>query len=51
MQRHGALQTLKAKLARGAAQARRGELLDGDAVFAGLRELIAERRRAKKRKI
>ena len=41
-----ALQQLKAKLERGAAQAARGELLDGDKVFDELRKLIDERRRA-----
>jgi len=39
---------LKAKLERGAAQASRGELLDGDATFEELRQLIEERRRAQK---
>jgi antitoxin ParD1/3/4 len=37
---------LKEKLSRGATQAERGELIDGDQVFEELRELI-ERRRAK----
>jgi predicted transcriptional regulator len=44
---HQALQQLKAKLERGAAQAARGELLDGDKVFEELRKLIQERRRKK----
>jgi hypothetical protein len=43
-----ALQELKAKLERGAAQAARGELLDGDKVFEELRILIQERARLKK---
>jgi antitoxin ParD1/3/4 len=47
--RQEALQELKAKLERGAKQAARGELLDGDEVFEELRELINERRRAKKK--
>ncbi len=47
--REEALQELKAKLERGAAQADRGELIDGDVVFDELRELIVERRRAKKK--
>jgi predicted transcriptional regulator len=42
---------LKAKLERGAAQAARGELLDGNAVFEELRHLIEERRRAQKDKL
>ncbi len=40
---------LKTKLQRGAAQAERGEWLDGDEVFEELRELIAERKRIKKK--
>jgi len=44
-----AFQQLKAKLERGAAQAARAELLDGDKVFGELRELIEERRRVKKK--
>ncbi len=44
-----AFQELKAKLERGAAQAARGELLDGDAVFEELRELIQQRARVKKK--
>lgn len=47
----GGLQRLKAKLQRGAAQAERGELLDGDQVFEELRELIEERRRVKKKAV
>ena len=42
-----AVQELKMKLNHGAAQAERGELLDGENVFEELRELIEERRRAK----
>lgn len=40
---------LKAKLERGASQAERGELLDGDEVFDELRQLIEERRRARRK--
>jgi len=47
--RDASLRELRAKLKRGAAQAERGELLDGDTVFDELRGLIEERRRAKKR--
>jgi antitoxin ParD1/3/4 len=46
-----AVSQLKAKLERGAAQAERGELLNGDEVFEGLRELIEERGRAKKKAV
>jgi len=38
---------LKAKLEQGAAEAERGELLDGDKVFGELREMIEERRRSR----
>ena len=38
---------VKAKLRRGADEADRGELVDGDQVFEELREMIAERRRAR----
>jgi antitoxin ParD1/3/4 len=48
-EREQAVKQLKAKLERGAGQASRGELLDGDQVFEELRELIEERRRAKKK--
>ncbi|HYL75180.1 MAG TPA: type II toxin-antitoxin system ParD family antitoxin [Bryobacteraceae bacterium] len=48
-ERDKAFQQLKAKLARGAAQAEAGQLLDGDEVFDELRELIEERRLAKKK--
>ena len=47
-ERDVAFQQLKAKLERGATQADAGELLDGDEVFDELRELIEERRRAKR---
>jgi antitoxin ParD1/3/4 len=46
-----AFRQLKAKLKRGAAQAQAGQLLDGDEVFDELRELIEERRRAKKKAV
>ena len=38
-----ALENLKAKLDRGAAEAGRGELFDGDEVFAELKNMIARR--------
>ena len=50
-ERDAAFQQLKAKLKRGAAQADAGKLLDGDEVFAELRELIEERRRAKNKAV
>jgi antitoxin ParD1/3/4 len=50
-EREGAFQQLKAKLERGAGQAERGELLDGDEVFDELRQLIEERRRARRKDI
>jgi antitoxin ParD1/3/4 len=46
-EREEALRQVKAKLRRGAAQADRGELLDGDEVFEELRAMIDERRGAK----
>lgn len=46
-ERDQAFLELKGKLQRGADQADRGELLDGDQVFDELREMIDERRRAK----
>ena len=46
-ERDEAFHQLKAKLERGAGQAERGELIDGDEVFDELREMIQERRRAK----
>ena len=46
-EREQAFLQLKAKLQRGAVEADRGELLDGDEVFDELREMIEERRRAK----
>ena len=50
-ERDQAFQQLKLKLDRGAGQAERGELLNGDKVFEELRELIEERRRAKKKAV
>ena len=47
-ERDQAFQQLKAKLEKGAAEADRGELLDGEEVFAELREMIEERRRTRK---
>ena len=46
-ERDEAFHQLKARLERGAAQAERGELLDGDDVFEELREMIEGYRRAK----
>lgn len=46
-ERDEAYQQLKSKLDRSAAQAERGEFLDGDQVFDELREMIEERRRSK----
>ncbi|MDR3718783.1 MAG: type II toxin-antitoxin system ParD family antitoxin [Bryobacteraceae bacterium] len=51
LQREQDLRQLRAKLHHGAAQAERGDLLDGETVFAELRDLIEERRRARKRKV
>jgi antitoxin ParD1/3/4 len=48
-EREESFQQLKVKLNRGATQAERGELIDGDEVFDELRELIEERRRARKK--
>jgi len=48
-EREAGLKQLKAKLQRSAAQAERGELLDADEVFQELRQLIAERKGAKKK--
>ena len=48
-EREEGLRHLKAKLERGAAQAKRGELIDGDEVFNELREMIEERRNAKRK--
>ena|ERR1700690_4374749 len=48
-EREQAFQLLRTKLKRGAAQAARGELLDGDRVFEEMRELIQESRRVKKK--
>ena len=50
-EREEAFQQLKSKLEHGAAQAQAGQLLDGDEVFDELRELIEERRRAKKKAV
>jgi len=46
-ERDESFRQLKARLERGAGQAERGELIDGDEVFGELREMIEERRRAK----
>src|SRR5258706_9364107 len=50
-ERDQAFKQLKAKLERGAGQAERGELLDGDGGFEELRELIEERRQAKRKAV
>jgi antitoxin ParD1/3/4 len=50
-ERDEAFRQLKAKLKRGAAQADAGQLLDGDTVFEELRQLIEERRRARKKAV
>jgi antitoxin ParD1/3/4 len=50
-EREESLRQLTTKLRRGAAQADRSELLDGEDVFRELRELIEERRSAKKKVI
>ncbi len=47
MERDEAFLQLKAKLQRGADEAERGELSNGDEVFEELREMIEERRLAK----
>src|SRR5258708_22037089 len=49
-ERDEAFKQLKAKLRRGAAQAECGDLIDGDEVFEELRQLIEERRKAKRKK-
>lgn len=46
-ERDQAFHQLTSKLERGAAEAERGELLDGDEVFDELREMIEERRRSR----
>lgn len=46
-EREETLKQLKAKLDRGAGQAERGEVIDGDEVFDELREMIEERRRSR----
>ena|SRR2546427_2785616 len=48
-EREQSFQQLKVKLKRGATQAERGELIDGDEVFDELRKLIEERRRARRK--
>jgi antitoxin ParD1/3/4 len=48
-EREESLKQLKTKLQRGAAQGTRGDLLDGNEVFQELREMIEERRRAKRK--
>jgi antitoxin ParD1/3/4 len=48
-ERDNAFQRLQAKLERGAAQARRRDLFDGDEVFEELREMIEKHRRNKKK--
>ena len=47
LERDQGFQHLKAKLEQGAAEAERGELLDGDEVFEELRDMIEERRRSR----
>ena len=47
LERDQSFQQLKAKLEQGAAEAERGELLDGDEVFEELRDKIEERRRSR----
>lgn len=49
-EREEAIHRLKTKFERGAGQAERGELVDGDEVFDELREMIEERRRSKANK-
>jgi antitoxin ParD1/3/4 len=46
-ERDEAFLQLRRKLEKGAGQAERGELMDGDEVFDELREMIEERRRAR----
>jgi antitoxin ParD1/3/4 len=48
-ERAAGLKQLRAKLQRGATQAERGELLDSAEVFEELRQLIAKRRRFRKK--
>jgi antitoxin ParD1/3/4 len=48
-EREQGLKQLKTKLQRGAAQAERGEWLDAVEVFQEMRQLIEERKRAKKK--
>lgn len=47
LERDQAFQQLKTKLEQGAAEAERGELLDGDEVFEELRDMFEERRRSR----
>ena len=49
-EREQSMQQLKAKFERGAAEAERGELFDGEEVFEELREMIEERLRARRGK-
>lgn len=46
-ERDQAMQQLKTKLERGAAEAERGELLDGNEVFEELRQIIEEHRKSR----
>src|ERR1700723_459202 len=46
-EREETLNQLKQRLERGAGEAERGELIDGDEVFDELREMIEERRRSR----
>jgi hypothetical protein len=48
-EREQGLNQLREKLQRGASEAERGELIEADEVFRELRQLIQERRRAKKK--
>jgi len=50
-EREAGFKQLKAKLARGAAQAERGDLFEGEEIFDELKALIEERRRTKKRAV
>ncbi|MBI4903818.1 MAG: type II toxin-antitoxin system ParD family antitoxin [Acidobacteria bacterium] len=49
-ERDDALRSLKAKLERGAAQAERGEVLDGEQAFEDLRTMIASHPKRRSRK-
>lgn len=48
-ERAAGLKELRARLQRGATQAEQGELLDAEEVFEELRQLIAKRRRSRKK--